>query len=227
MPLLTQTANSILASADLNTNWADIEDAIYGLGPVILSGLVPSAGTGLSVNVTAGTAVVLTYNTISAFTIGSLTPSTTNHLYWIEATGGTSNTTGTAPVDSVKLGTATTGASTVTSVDTSIGSGRQVKTALSGVIRSTISTKTGAYTLTATDSVILADATGAAFTVTLPTAVGISGTVYFVKRINAGGNNVTLDGAGAEVIDGATTYVLTAQWQSVTIISDGAAWFVL
>jgi hypothetical protein len=74
--------------------------------------------------------------------------------------------------------------------------------------------------------VILADASGGAFTLTLPTAVGISGTVYTIKRTSAS-NNVTIDGAGAETIDGAATYVLTAQWQAVELISNGTSWFVI
>lgn len=42
------------------------------------------------------------------------------------------------------------------------------------------------YTLTVTDSVILADATTAVFQATLPTAVGITGRQYTVKRVNSG-----------------------------------------
>ena len=42
-------------------------------------------------------------------------------------------------------------------------------------IATALATKTTTYTLTVTDSVILADATTAVFQATLPTAVGITG----------------------------------------------------
>lgn len=90
-----------------------------------------------------------------------------------------------------------------------------------------IATPTGTYAISSTATVILADATGASFTATLPTAVGISGTVYRVKRLNSGPNTVTIGTTSAQTIDGATTQVLTVQYSSVDLISDGANWGIL
>ncbi len=87
-------------------------------------------------------------------------------------------------------------------------------------------TKTAAYTLTATDSTILADATSAAFTVTLPTPVGISGRQYTIKKIDSSVNVVTI-ASTAGTIDGAVTKALSAQWQAVRLVSDGVNWFVV
>lgn len=87
-------------------------------------------------------------------------------------------------------------------------------------------TKTGAYTATATDHTIICDATSAAFTVTLPPATGLSGTVYVVKKIDAS-NTVTIDGDASETIDGATTQALTTQYDSVTVQCDGTGWHIL
>lgn len=92
-----------------------------------------------------------------------------------------------------------------------------------GSIRS-ISTTTG---LDQTYQTILVDASGGAVTVNLPTTSGQTTLRYEVKKIDASANAVTLDGAGAETIDGAATYPLTVQWQSVTVESNGSAWFVL
>lgn len=89
-----------------------------------------------------------------------------------------------------------------------------------------VAAKTGAYTATAADCVISGDATSASFTITLPTAVGITGRIYQIKKINSA-NTVTIDGNGAETIDGATTKDLTTQWSSYTLVSDGANWLVL
>jgi hypothetical protein len=220
------STGDILPADSWNDNWDLVENSFGLVGPYVVTGLVPSAGAGLSVNVTAGTALIDGYVSFGSFSISGLTDNTTNHVYANLAGSGTANTTGTQPAGTVKLGTAVTAAGAVTSVDTAPGSGRQIKPTASTVVNRAIQTKTSAYTLTANDSVILADASGGAFTLTLPTAVGISGTVYTIKRISAS-NNVTIDGAGAETIDGAATYVLTAQWQAVELISNGTSWFVI
>src|SRR5206468_1807929 len=52
--------------------------------------------------------------------------------------------------------------------------------------------KTTTYTISDVDFTVVADATGGAFTVTLPTAVGISGRIHVIKRINSAANNVTV-----------------------------------
>ena len=224
---IDHTAGDTLPAQDWTDNWDLVESSLGLVGPYVVTGLVPSAGTGLSVDVTAGTALIGGYVSYAAFTISGLTNATTNHLYAKQDGTGTSNTTGTAPANTVKLGTAVTAGGVVTSVDTAPGSGRQIKPVASTVVNRAIVSKTSAYTLTANDSVILADSTGAAFTLTLPAVAGTSGTVYTVLRVNAGANNVTIDGNASETINGATTYVLTAQWQAVEIISNGTAWYAI
>lgn len=87
--------------------------------------------------------------------------------------------------------------------------------------------KTGTYAATMRDGVILGDATGGAFTVTLPTAVGRAGKTFTVKRINSGGNAVTVGTTSSQTIDGSTTYALSSQYASVTVVSDGANWHII
>jgi hypothetical protein len=87
------------------------------------------------------------------------------------------------------------------------------------------STKTTTYTITTADTGILADATSAAFTVTLPTAVGAT-QQYVVKRKNSGANAVTVGTTSSQTIDGATTFVLSTQYQSITLGSDNANWYI-
>src|SRR5438552_17803323 len=82
-----------LPSLDFNDNLFLIEQSLLGVGPYVITGLVPSIGSGLSVNISLGTAVVGAYRSLAAFVIGSLTPSTTNHLYLLENGTGTANTT--------------------------------------------------------------------------------------------------------------------------------------
>ena len=77
------------------------------------------------------------------------------------------------------------------------------------------------------DYLIVADATGGAITMTLPPAALVPGRIYAFKRINSGANAVVIDPSGAETIDGAATYTLSAQWNSVTIMNNGIAWFII
>ena len=77
------------------------------------------------------------------------------------------------------------------------------------------------------DYLIIADATGGAITMVLPPAALVPGRIYAFKRINSGANAVVVDPSGAETIDGAATYTLSAQWNSVTIMSNGTAWFII
>jgi hypothetical protein len=88
-----------------------------------------------------------------------------------------------------------------------------------------VNSKTSAYTIVPGDSLVLADATGGAFNVTLPSAAGVTGQAFTVKRTSAA-NNVTVATTGGQTIDGAATYVLAAIQQTVTVISDGTNWRV-
>ena len=92
----------------------------------------------------------------------------------------------------------------------------------------------GAYrSVTATGNVVsgdyllVCDATAGAITMALPSAALVPGRIYVFKRINSGANAVIVDPSGAETIDGAATHTLSAQWNSVTIMSDGTAWFII
>ena len=126
--LVPATAGAPFSGTDYNNNLVNIEAGLLDMGPYVVSGLVPSAGTGLAVNVTAGTASIGGPVVKSGtWTITGLTDATLNHLYLKNDGTGAHNTTGTQPAGSVKLGTATTAGGVVTAVDTSVASGRQEK----------------------------------------------------------------------------------------------------
>lgn len=103
----------------------------------------------------------------------------------------------------------------------------RAKLAVGAVGNLSTTSKTGAYTATDSDDVILCSASGGAFTITLPTAVGISGRVYHIKKTDSSTNAVTIAGNGSETIDGATTQTLTIQYESMSVVSDGSNWSVL
>lgn len=85
----------------------------------------------------------------------------------------------------------------------------------------------GPYTVLDTDYVILVDATSAPITVNLPTAVGRLGRIFNIKRINTNANTVTLDAAGAELIDATPTKIYTLPFVSLTIYSDDTQWWII
>lgn len=89
-----------------------------------------------------------------------------------------------------------------------------------------IRTITAARTLDGTDGVVLADATGAAFTVTLPRADQSKGRWFRVMKTDASANAVTVATLQGN-INGAATKVLAAQFAAADLHSDGANWFHL
>jgi len=66
-------------------------------------------------------------------------------------------------------------------------------------------------------------------TISLPSAVGIEGREYIIKKISGGGagQNVIIDPNGAELIDGATDFTLKSQYEAITFVSDGTQWLIV
>lgn len=81
--------------------------------------------------------------------------------------------------------------------------------------------------LAATDSVVCCDATGGAITVTLVPLADVQGRMFYIKKTDAGGNAITLDGAGSETIDGSTTFATTTARESVQIIATPSEWVII
>ena len=84
--------------------------------------------------------------------------------------------------------------------------------------------KTASYTALATDDYIPCSP-AANMTITLPPAASSAGSFMMIQKIDASAFTVTIDGNASEQINGALTMVLTAQYQSVTLLCNGTAWF--
>ena len=90
---------------------------------------------------------------------------------------------------------------------------------------SALTTKNANYPLTAADQIVLV--TGNT-TITLPTAVGIKGRWYIVKKMDAPGTVVVIQTTSAQTIDGAAPPLnVIGQYQSWTLVSDGANWVII
>lgn len=85
-----------------------------------------------------------------------------------------------------------------------------------------ISSKTGDYTATSDDDVILCSGT---FAVSLPAASGVSGKRFYIK--NTGTGSITVDPNGSETIDGGEIAVIESQYESITIVCDGSNWHII
>lgn len=80
-------------------------------------------------------------------------------------------------------------------------------------------------TLDDTYYTVLVNSTSGNITITLPTAAGNANRVYVIKKIDASGNTVTIDGNGVN-IDGAATKVISTQWAGATVHCNGGGWYV-
>ena len=92
----------------------------------------------------------------------------------------------------------------------------------------TIAQNTGTITVTPYDSGLIIMGNTAAMTVTLPLASSAAGVALQFIKTTTNAAAITLDGAGSETINGATSYAsMDAQWDSVEIVCNGTAWFVV
>lgn len=102
--------------------------------------------------------------------------------------------------------------------------GNILPTFATGTLNTVTTVTTTPYTVQATDSTVLVDASGGARTVNLPTAVGIKGQIFIIKKIDSTANIVTIDASGSQTIDGNLTYTLLGLHGVIRIQSDGSNW---
>ncbi len=171
-----------------------------------------NSGSNSSSGVYGGANTGYLYTTGNDFAIGNATASK-NLLFF---TGGTSSSNERMRID----GSGNVGIGTLAAPNSTFQN--------SGSVSLSIVTKTGNYTATASDYTIVYNNTTSARTVTLPTASGITGRIYVIKKISSStSRDVTIATAGSETIDGAASKTLTTQYTQVTVQSDGSNWFIL
>ncbi len=94
---------------------------------------------------------------------------------------------------------------------------------VNGSLSKKVTTITANTTLDTSYNVVICDNATSAITVTLPTASGIFGRLYTIKK-GTSTSNITIDGNASETIDGAATIVMSDQMDALTIFSDGTNW---
>lgn len=94
---------------------------------------------------------------------------------------------------------------------------------VNGSLSKKVTTITANTTLDTSYNVVICDNGASAITVTLPTASGILGRLYTIKK-GTSTSDITIDGNASETIDGATTIIMSDQMDAITIFSDGTNW---
>jgi len=85
------------------------------------------------------------------------------------------------------------------------------------------------YTVTDTDEYCGVDVTTGAstITVTLPTLADNQGRILRMCKADAGGGKITVDGEGAETINGSTTEDVTSQYDCLAIQAMPTEWRII
>jgi len=122
---------------------------------------------------------------------------------------------------------ATLGAESVTDADEQVMLGTEfTHTKTPGGRRVSLIATSSDHTLEVYEHALTVDATGGNRTVTLRPLSGKLGQVYRIKKIDSSANTVTIDADASETIDGATTRVLTAQYEAVDLVAGASEWHI-
>lgn len=112
-----------------------------------------------------------------------------------------------------------------------VGTANQANSTLevNGSVQMRIAKTTTSYAITDTDNTVLADATGGALTITLPTpSAAIAGRIYTIKKIGTGDiNNAVTVQPSAGTIEGGANYMIYNDWTFITIQTDGTNWYII
>ena len=73
---------------------------------------------------------------------------------------------------------------------------------------------------------ICADATNGNIVINLPLASD-GKHIYWIKKTDVSANTITVTRAGSDTIEGSSTKVLTAQYDTIQLISNGVNWYIL
>ena len=107
----------------------------------------------------------------------------------------------------------------------------QVRKSLDRLFGGGLASLSANTTLTVDDAgLVLVNASASARTITLPAAnaLGARPIRFQIEKTDSSANAVTVQRAGTDTIEGGTSVVLSGQWASVTLVSDGVGgWLAL
>lgn len=98
---------------------------------------------------------------------------------------------------------------------------------MTGSIIHSVNTVTGNFEGFNEGEILLADATNAALTITLPNAAVVNKEKRIIKKIDTTANAVTIEGSGSQTIDGELNITITQPYASYTMLASGSSWFII
>lgn len=83
------------------------------------------------------------------------------------------------------------------------------------------------YNISADDNIIFANSSSDSILLQLPTASGVGGKEYIIKKVS-GSNDVNISPSiEGETIDGNSNFAIHFQNESITIVSNNSNWFIV
>lgn len=98
---------------------------------------------------------------------------------------------------------------------------------INGSFGTDIKSVSSSYTATSEDHTILVDALNGEISISLPSATDQQRTIYNVKKIDNTSNNVRISTLNNDDIDGDTEQIITNQYDSIPLHSDGDQYWIL
>jgi len=193
--------------------------------------LIPHNVTNLATSIAANNSALIPFSRFGAGTSGGASTATTDlQTAFNNSTLPQITTTPTKPEVQIKGGTGADSDRTLSvlnNIGVTTATVRANGTAEFKGLSTNYASSTLDYNVFLDDSTVNISAATASRTVNLPLVANSPGRVITIKKTDNSANTVTVKGAGSELVDGANTYVLTNQYDSVTVQSIASEWVAL
>lgn len=94
-----------------------------------------------------------------------------------------------------------------------------------GSLSAAVTTFTSNTTASISDNFLVFTGTSAA-TLTLPTAVSITGRIYWIKNASSNSSALTIATTSSQTIDGSSSWVLSQSNKAIRVLSNGTNWYI-
>lgn len=107
-----------------------------------------------------------------------------------------------------------------------LGAWRLIGSLASNNVEKSVVTRTTSCSLTASDSIVIANASSENITLTLPPVSASANKTLRIKKVDSDAHTVTISASGTDRIDGQQSHMLRFQYQSVDLVCNGSEWYL-